>query len=163
MTFTLTPININLNHPLKYNFSKRCYRITAMIAHVLSLTCVTAVFFEPKFLWWFYAFYFFGYALVMLANSKGKTLLDYFGKSFFQMDDQGFRCKLNVLKKKTTSYNRNDISEIKVKLFEIRLLVNDRWVSISLEKLADDHLKLVKDVFRERAKLLQPEQMLQAV
>jgi len=154
---------INLNQPLQFKFSNRGYKIAAMIALVLSLTCVTAVFFDSKLLWWFYALYFFAYALIMFANSKGKTLLDYFGKSYFLIDDHGFQCKLSLWRKKTISYNWSEISEIKVKLFEIRLLVKGSWISLNLERLSDEHLKLVKEAFKERAKLFQPKEILEAV
>jgi hypothetical protein len=37
-----------------------------------------------------------------------------------------------------------DVQDIKLKLFEVQLLVKDEWISINLEKLSDDNLKLVK-------------------
>jgi hypothetical protein len=47
-----------------------------------------------------------------------------------------------------------DVQDIKLKLFEVQLLVKDEWISINLEKLSDDNLKLVKNAFEEFQKHL---------
>lgn len=83
----------------------------------------------------------------MFIQSKGKHPFDLIGKTYFKISDQGLECKLNIFSKKVIQINLSEIQDMKIKLFEVKVQINNQWESINLEKLSDDNLKPVKDIF----------------
>jgi len=54
-----------------------------------------------------------------------------------------------MMSKKVTQVHWKDIEQVKVKLFEVHLKLKNRWEIINLEKLSDDNLKTVKQIFAD--------------
>lgn len=63
------------------------------------------------------------------------------------MDNDSIEFKPQILAKKVLQVHWKEIDEVKVKLFETHLKLEDKWEIINLEKLSDDNLKLVKQLF----------------
>jgi hypothetical protein len=147
-------INININHQSELRSSKKAYVIGSVVMLVLSAGSIIGIILEAKAFLVFHAVYFFCFAIVLYFNSKGKTALDLLGHSYFRMDDNGFACKMDLFSKKVIQVSWIDIQDIVLKLFEVQLMVNGAWISINLEKLSDDYLKMVKNAFEEFQKHL---------
>ena len=82
-------------------------------------------------------------------QSNGKHPFDLLGKSYFKMDDSGVEIKLSIFSKKVIKFRWDDMEDVKIKLFEIKVKSDNHWESIDLEKLSDDNLKAVKKVFQD--------------
>jgi len=159
----MTAIDINLNHQARLKSSKRAYKIGAVLMLLASLISLVAIFYESKVFMWVYVVYFLIYAIILYSNSKGKGGLDLLGKSYFRINNEGISCKMSIFSKKTIDLKWEEIDEIRIKLFEIQLKVNNQWTSINLEKLSDDNLKNVKDMLELKRKEIQTQPALQAV
>ena len=145
-------IDINLNFQPNTARNKKTLRIFSVITLALAIT--TAVFLiyeidESMVLLWFYMFYFLLISLSLFIQSKGKHILDYIGKSYLKMDDDSIEFKPEIMRKKATKIHWKNIEEVKVKLFEVHLKLKNGWEIINLEKLSDDNLKTVKQVFAD--------------
>lgn len=145
-------ININLNQQGALRSRKKVYIIGAIVTLLLSITSIVAIILETNIFLVFHAIYFLGFAIVLYFNSKGKSALDLLGETYFRVDEIGFSCKLDLFSKKTISLSWNEIQDIKLKLFEVKVKTGDGWLSINLEKLSDDNLKLVKKAFEKNHK-----------
>lgn len=116
------------------------------------LSIVTAVLLfldldSSEFLLWFYMFYFLIFSLSLYIQSRGRHIFDLIGKSYLKMDNDSIEFKPQILAKKVLKVHWKEIDEVKVKLFETHLKLEDKWEIINLEKLSDDNLKLVKQLF----------------
>lgn len=147
-------IDINLNHQSELKSSKKAYIIGSVIMLALSAGSIIGIILEAKYFLMFHSVYFLCFAIVLYLNSKGKTALDLLGHYYIRMDENGFSCKMDLFSKRVIQVSWVDIQDIELKLFEVRLMVNGKWVSINLEKLSDDNLKLVKNAFQEFQKQL---------
>ena len=65
------------------------------------------------------------------------------------MDNDSIKFKQQMLAKKALKIHWKEIDEVKVKLFEVHLKLEDKWEIVNLEKLSDDNLKLVKKRFSD--------------
>ena len=61
---------------------------------------------------------------------------------------------MHLFSKRVINQSWDEIHDIKLKLFEVQIKTNKEWISINLEKLSDDNLKLVKSAFEGYQKLL---------
>lgn len=147
-------IDINLNQQRELRSSKKAYVIASLAMLALSVASIVAIILEAKAFLVFHAIYFMCFAIVLYFKSKGKNVLDLLGHSYISMDENGFSCKMDIFSKKVFQVSWVDVQDIKLKLFEVQLMVNGAWVSINLEKLSDDNLKLVKNAFEEFQKHL---------
>jgi len=145
-------ISINLNSQGHNKWSKKSLKVYAIVALGLSLATAVLLFYDLKsssVLLWFYTFYFLMISFSLYMQSKGKHLLDLLGESYFNLDDTGFACKLDLFRKKVVQYQWTDIEDIEVKLFEVQVQVKGHWESINLEKLSDENLKIIKSIFSD--------------
>ncbi len=140
---------INLNNQRNLKRSKKTLIIFSGITLILSICTFVGLFFESTLLLWLYAFYFLIIAISLFFQSKGKHLIDMIGKSYFKIDDHCVESKLSIFSKKVLKYNWDEIEELKIKLFDIQVKINKHWKSIDLEKLSDDNLKSVKQIFKD--------------
>lgn len=138
---------INLNNQSNLKRSRKTLIIFSGIYLLLSIITFVGLMFEISFLIWFYAFYFLIFSFSLFIQSKGKHPFDLIGKTYFKISDQGLECKLNIFSKKVIQINLTEIQDMKIKLFEVKVQINNQWESINLEKLSDDNLKSVKDIF----------------
>jgi hypothetical protein len=83
------------------------------------------------------------------VQSHGIHLFDLLGKSYFKVTEDGVEYKLDMFNKKINSFKWKDVEFISIKLFEIKVKVNNQLESINLEKLSDENLQLVKGVFKK--------------
>lgn len=147
-------IFINLNNQRNLKKSKKTLIIFSGIALLFSIGTFAGLFFESTLLFWLYAFYFLIIAISLFLQSKGIHLIDLIGKSYFKIDDRSIESKLSLFNKKVMNYKWDEIEELKIKLFEVQVKIHNHWNSIDLEKLSDDNLKSVKQVFKDfQAKL----------
>lgn len=147
-------ININLNQQSELRFSKKANIMGSVAMLALSAGSIIGIILEAKAFLVFHAIYFLCFAIVLYFNSKGKSALDFLGHSYIRMDENGLSCKMDLFNKKVIQVSWVDIQDIKLRLFEVQLMVNGKWVSINLEKLSDDNLRLVKNTFEEFQKHL---------
>jgi hypothetical protein len=159
----MTAIDINLNHQERLKSSKRTYKIGAVLMLLSALVSLVAIFYESKVFMWVYVVYFLLYAIILYSKSKGKGGLDLLGKSYFRINDQGISCKMSLFSKKTIDLKWEEIDDMRIKLFEIQLKINNQWISINLEKLSDDNLKNVKEMLELKRKEIETGPALQAV
>ncbi len=138
---------INLNNQRNLKRSRKTLIIFSSITLLLSIITFVGLMFESSFLIWFYAFYFLIISFSLFIQSKGKHLLDLLGKSYINITGRGIECKLDIFSKKVIQINWSEIQDMKIKLFEVKVQINNQWESINLEKLSDDNLKSVKDIF----------------
>ena len=85
----------------------------------------------------------------LFMQSKGKHAFYLLGKSAFIINERGFSSKLDMFYKKVIMHQWNDLDEIRIKLFEVQVKVKQQLESINLEKLGDDNLKNVKEIFSD--------------
>ena len=142
-------LNINLNNQRNLKKGKKTFRILAVITIALSIATAIGLFFESTILLWFYVFYFLLLAISFYMQSGGKHLFDLIGKSYFKITEDGVEYKLDMFNKKIHSFRWKDVEFISIKLFEIKVKVNNQLESINLEKLSDENLQLVKGVFKK--------------
>lgn len=142
-------IFINLNNQRNLKRSKKTLIIFSGLTLVLSVATFVGLFFDRTILIWFYAFYFLIISLSLFLQSRGIHLIDMIGKSYFKIDDQSIEIKLSIFSKKVMRNEWDKIEDVKIKLFEVKVKINNHWESIDLEKLSDDNLKTVKQVFEE--------------
>ena len=128
-----------------------------------ALISLAAIFFESKLFMGVYVLYFLIYAIILYSNSKGRGGLDLLGKSYFRINDKVVSCKLTLFSKKTIDVKWEEIEDIRIKLFEVQLKVNDEWIAINLEKLSDDNLKIVKEALTLKSRELQLDPVLKAI
>ena len=144
---------INLNNQRDRKRSKKSLRIFSVINFVFAITIAVILFFNVLestiFLLWFYLFYFLIFSISLYIQSNGQHLLDLLGKSYFKLSDSGIEIKLNIFSKKVIKFRWDDIEDVKIKLFEIKVKSDNHWESIDLEKLSDDNLKAVKKAFQD--------------
>lgn len=71
------------------------------------------------------------------------------GKSYLKIDDRGVESKLSIFSKEVIKYKWDEIEELKIKLFGVQVKINTHWKTIDLDKLSDDNLKAVKQIFKD--------------
>jgi len=54
-----------------------------------------------------------------------------------------------MFSKKVIMHQWHDAEDIRIKLFDVQVKVKKQWESINLEKLSDDNLKSVKEIFSD--------------
>lgn len=147
-------LNINLNNQRNLKRSKRILRIFSLITLVLAILTGVLLAFNlmegSVFMQWFYMFYFLLFSISLYMQSNGIHLLDLLGKSYFKLTEKGVEYKLDIFHKKINSFNWNEVEFISIKLFEIKVKVNKQLETINLEKLSDENLQLVKEIFKKR-------------
>ena len=143
---------INLNNQRNRKRSKKSLSIFSVINFVFAITIAVILFFNVLestiFLLWFYLFYFLIFSISLYIQSNGQHLLDLLGKSYFKLSDSDIEIKLSIFSKKVIKFRWDDIEDVKIKLFEIKVKRDNHWESIDLEKLSDDNLKAVKKAFQ---------------
>lgn len=97
---------------------------------------------------WFQSIYILLITIFLFSLGYGKSPLDIFGKAYIKINDTGVIYKSSVVRNKIAQYDWSEVKDIKIKLFEVELKMNDKWVSIDLERFTDDNLKSVKEVFK---------------
>jgi len=143
-------IFINLNNQGKSN--KKMLQIFSGVAFTLAILTVAVLVYDfesATVLIFFYAVYFILMSISFFMQSKGKSIFDLFGKSYIKMDDSGFEIKMDILNKRILKADWSAVTELKIKLFEIQVKIDNHPESINLEKLNDDNLKPIKQRFEE--------------
>lgn len=158
-------IDINLNFQPNKPRSTKTLRIFSLITLLLAI--VTAIILlldieSSAFILWFYMFYFLVFSISLFIQSKGKHIFDLIGKSYLKMDETVIELKPAMMSKKVLKIQWEDIEELNMKLFEVHLRIKNKWQSINLEKLSDDNLKAVKQVFANYQEKLHVEKNLVA-
>ena len=143
---------INLNNQRNRKRSKKSLRIFSVVTLGLAVTASVVLFFDLEesalIILWYNLFYFLILSVSFYIQSNGKHLFDLIGKSYFKMDEFGVEIKLSIFSKKVIKFRWDDIEDVKIKLFEIKVKRDNHWESIDLEKLSDDNLKAVKKAFQ---------------
>ena len=139
---------INLNDQNSQKKNKKTYMVLSILTFLFSFFWVAFNINEMSAFAWFNTVYYFLIAILLYRLGIGKPPFDLIGKAYFKINDTGVIYKSSVIRKKIVQYNWNEIEDIKIKLFEVELKINNKWISIDLEKLSDDNLKSVKEVFK---------------
>ena len=143
-------ININLNHQMGYKTPTKGYFVGSLIA--FGIAVIFAVLSLLKLISaWVFAPYWLFLAMSFYLQSKEKGIQDLFGKSFISWDEQEFKYKPAILKRKIFRFNWNDVTNVDVKLFEVIVGVNGRIELINLEQLSDANRKIVRERFKQLA------------
>ena len=142
-------LRINLNNQRNLRRGKKALIIFSAVYLLLSIITFVSLMYMSSVLIWFYAFYFLFFSISLFIQSKGKHPLDLIGRSYFNVNEIGFGCKLGLFNKKIIEAKWSEIEDIKIKLFKVELKIDDKWVSIDLEKFTDDNLKAVKEAFKK--------------
>jgi len=144
---------INLNNQRNRKRSKKSLRIFSVITLGLAVTAAVVLFFDFEessvIILWYNFFYFLILSVSLYIQSNGKHLFDLIGKSYFKMDESGAEIKLSIFSKKVMKFRWDHMEDVKIKLFEIKVKIDNHWESIDLEKLSDDNLKAVKKAFQD--------------
>ena len=146
---------INLNNQRNKRSSKKTFRIFSVITLGISVSMAVLLIFDisgSQTLLWFYMFYWLLISISLYMQSYDKHLFDLLGKSYFKIDEWGIECKVDLFNSGVTKVPWQCIEDMKIRLFEVDLKVGDQWVTINLEKLSDDNLKIVKHHFQEYQK-----------
>lgn len=124
-----------------------------ILSFIMAFTCAVLLITQeaqPSWLIWFYLFYSPLLALSFYMQLKGSSLLDLIGKAYIKWDDTGLSCKPGIFKREELYFKWDEIQGLRVKLFEVGVKKDGEWISINLEKLNDDNLKLIKQIFLDK-------------
>lgn len=142
-------VNINLNNQNYFTKHKRFYIALSLLAVSFSVVGGVVNLIDKATFEWFSVFYLFLMGIVLFSLGNGKAPLDLFGKAYFKINNAGIIYKMRMFDSKIVQYTWDEIDEIKIKLFEVELRIDNKWVSVNLEKLSDDNLISVKSIFHD--------------
>jgi len=142
-------LNINLNNQDYKKKNRRTYIVLSILAFSFSILLVAISINEPFLFERLNAVYLFFLSVFLYRIGIGKPPFDLIGKAYFKINDSGIIYKSSIFRSKIVQYYWSEIKDIKIKLFEVELKINDKWVMIDLEKFSDDNLKSVKDAFKD--------------
>jgi hypothetical protein len=148
---------LNLNHQTERPPRKKLLLFFLILSFIMSFTCAVLLITQgaqPSWLIWFYLFYSPLQALSFYMQLKGSSLLDLIGKAYIKWDDTGLAFKPGIFKREEIYFKWDEIQDVRVKLFEVEVKKDDEWITLNLEKLSDDNLKLIKQAFRDKEQQL---------
>lgn len=148
---------INLNHQPERPPRKILLSAFLIFSLIVTITCAVLLVTQeaqPAWLIWFYLFYSPILALSFYMQLKGSSLPDLFGKAYIKWDDTGLTYKPGIFKREEIYFKWDEIQDLRVKLFEVEVKKDDEWITLNLEKLSDDNLKLIKQAFRDKEQQL---------
>ena len=140
---------IDLNRQAYKKKHRVLFRTLGIISSLIFVGWVAISFMEGMSAYnWFNSIYLLSMSIFLFSLGYGKSPIDLFGKAYIKINDEGIIYKSSVFRNKLEQYNWSEVEDIKIKLFEVELKINDKWVSIDLEKFTDDNLKAIKEAFK---------------